>query len=62
MTQVGVDYVKIEIATGQGFLGSCTADLAVRTYEIRVPDSITKVQPVTIRVGSREITLARRDS
>jgi hypothetical protein len=62
LTQVGRDYLKIEITKRAGFLGNCTADLAVTTYEIRVPEAITTTAPVTVHIDGREFTLARRDS
>lgn len=39
LTQVGRDQLTIEITKRSGFLGNCTADLAVATYEILVPDT-----------------------
>lgn len=60
--QVGRDYLRVEVTKRSGFLGACTADLAVNTYEIRVPDTIVVNEPVTVRVDGREFTLGPRDS
>lgn len=61
LIQVGHDYIKVEITKRSGFFGACTADLAVTTYEIRVPASVTSSRPVTVRIDGRELTLGPRD-
>lgn len=63
LAQVGRDYLEVQVATRSGwFFGACTADLALKTYEIRVPDSVAADTPVTVRVSEREFTLGPRRS
>lgn len=63
LVQLRPDRLRVEIAQRPGwFFGACTADLAIKTYEIRIPDSVTTEERVTVRVGEREFTLGPRGS
>lgn len=51
------DRLAITTRARSGFLGACTADLAVRTYEIRVPASVSTSQPLTVTVDRHTLRL-----
>lgn len=57
LEQVERDYLSIEVKARKGPFGACTSDLAMNTYEIRVPASVTKTGHVTVRVDGREFIL-----
>lgn len=53
----GRNRLAITTRTRTAFLAACTADLAVRTYEIRVPTSVSTSQPLTVVVAGHTLTL-----
>lgn len=60
LTQASRTSLKVDTATRPGLFGACTADLGVRTYEIRVPPTVATDAPVTVHVAGRDVTLPAR--
>ena len=54
------DRLFVKVKTNGGFFGACTTDLRFVTYEMRVPDGISRTVPVTVTVGDRELELPPR--
>lgn len=60
LREVGRDRVEVAVHRSGGLFGVCTADLAVTTYEVRVPGAASRTTDLTVVVDESEFTLAPR--
>jgi hypothetical protein len=63
LTVVEEDRLTVEIGrSDSAFFGTCTTDVRFTTYEMNVPEGVSRTDPVTVMIGFRKIQLPVRDA
>lgn len=63
LTVVEEDRLTVEIGrSDSAFFGTCTTDVRFTTYEMNVPEGVSRTDPVTVMIGVRKMQLPVHDA